>query len=105
MEINKFESGTKVNRYQGDAKTSLEEAKGEKQADQTTNLKEPSEDRVEISVRSREIARAKELAESAPAVRQEKVEAVKAQLAAGTYQINSEDVAEKIIKESLSELV
>ncbi len=105
MEINEFESRAKIKRYQGAAKTGLEETKAKKQPDQTTNSQESSGDKVQISQQSKEIARAKEVAESTPAVRQEKVEAIKAQIAAGTYQVDAEGVAEKMLRESLSELV
>ncbi|MBW2061037.1 MAG: flagellar biosynthesis anti-sigma factor FlgM [Deltaproteobacteria bacterium] len=105
MEINEFDPGSKVNRYQGEAKAVADEIKEKKQPDQPSPVKEPSADKVQLSQQSREIARAKELAETAPAVRQEKVEAIKAKLAAGTYDVEAEDVADRMLKEALQELI
>ena len=65
----------------------------------------PSGDKVQISDRSRLIAKATELSVLAPDIRSEKVAELTAQIAAGTYKVSSEEVASYIIRKSLSEIV
>ncbi|MDM7996860.1 MAG: flagellar biosynthesis anti-sigma factor FlgM [Acidobacteriota bacterium] len=58
----------------------------------------PSEtDRLELSVRGREIAHLNELIQSVPDVREQKVEQVRRELENGTYNVKAEKIAEKII--------
>ena len=67
----------------------------------------PGADRVEISTkaREREIKAIRELVESAPDVREEKVTALKTAVEEGTYRVKGEEVAKKMIKESIDEFV
>jgi negative regulator of flagellin synthesis FlgM len=58
-------------------------------------------DRLELSVRSREIAHLNELIQSTPDVREERVEQVRQQLENGTYNVKAERIAEKIIRGNL----
>jgi flagellar biosynthesis anti-sigma factor FlgM len=53
--------------------------------------------RVELSSRSREMHRALELANAAPDVRTDKVDAAKQRIAQGTYTVNAEVVAKGIL--------
>ncbi len=62
-------------------------------------------DRVEISGRSKEMAKAAEAAHSATDLRQEKIEAIRQKIASNTYEVPSEKVAHKMILEFLEELV
>ncbi|MDR3153357.1 MAG: flagellar biosynthesis anti-sigma factor FlgM [Deltaproteobacteria bacterium] len=62
-------------------------------------------DTVNISDRSRLIAKATELAELAPDIRSEKVADITARIAAGTYKVSSLDVADSIIRKSFSGIV
>jgi negative regulator of flagellin synthesis FlgM len=67
--------------------------------------KAPAGDRVEISTSSRLYQRAVELATLAPDIRAEKVADLTARVAAGTYKVSSEAVADAIIRKSISEFV
>jgi len=65
---------------------------------------EKSGDVVHLSDRARLAARATELAQSAPEVRQDKIAALKADLSAGTYNVSGRAVAESIIRKSITEV-
>ena len=54
-------------------------------------------DRLELSVRSREISHLDELIRSTPDIRESKVEQVRRELESGTYNVKAEKIAEKII--------
>jgi negative regulator of flagellin synthesis FlgM len=58
-------------------------------------------DRLELSVRSREISHLEELIQSIPDVREDRVDQVRSQIERGTYNIKAEKIAEKIIGGSL----
>jgi flagellar biosynthesis anti-sigma factor FlgM len=62
-------------------------------------------DTVKISDRSRLISKATELAALAPDIRSEKVADLTARIAAGTYNVSSRDVADSIIKKSISGII
>ncbi|MDR2340069.1 MAG: flagellar biosynthesis anti-sigma factor FlgM [Deltaproteobacteria bacterium] len=64
-----------------------------------------SGDTVRISERSRLISKATELATLAPDIRSEKVADLTARIAAGTYNVSSKDVAESIIRKSISGII
>jgi len=59
----------------------------------------PAEDKVDLSSQSKEMNKISEALAAAPDVRAEKVEALKKQVESGQYQVNSDAVAEKMIKE------
>jgi negative regulator of flagellin synthesis FlgM len=63
-----------------------------------------TEDRVELSGAAKEIQRVAELAKSAPDVRAEKVAALKEQIQNGTYEVDSKQVATKMLVDSLTDL-
>lgn len=54
-----------------------------------------------LSARGKEYSRAKEIAQSAPDIREEKIAELKKRIAAGKYQVDSEALAEKIWNEHL----
>ena len=56
---------------------------------------------VTISERAQLMNQAAETAKSAPDVRREKVDALKAQILGGTYKIDSETIAEKLLQSHL----
>jgi negative regulator of flagellin synthesis FlgM len=62
-------------------------------------------DRVEISGRSKEMAKAHEAVSSAPEVRGGKVEAIKERIAKGEYEVDADKVAEKMIVDFLNDIV
>lgn len=72
---------------------------GEAKAEETGRA-----DVVELSERSRLVARARELAAGAPEVRQDKIDDVRSRLAAGTYNISGRTVAEAMLKKSITEV-
>ncbi len=61
-------------------------------------------DVVELSERSRLIARSRELAAGAPEVREEKVNDIRSRLAAGAYNVSGRAVAESMLKKSITEV-
>ncbi len=62
-------------------------------------------DRVELSGRSREMAKAHEAVAAAPEVRQQKVEEIKASIANGQYEVDADQVAQKMIVNFLEEII
>jgi negative regulator of flagellin synthesis FlgM len=54
-------------------------------------------DRIELSVRSREIQNMDSLIRSAPDVREAKVEQIRSAIENGTYNVKAEKIAEKIL--------
>lgn len=61
-------------------------------------------DKVNISQRSRLIAKARELVSLTPDIRAEKVADLTARIAAGTYKVDSETVANSIIRKNVNAL-
>ena len=57
----------------------------------------PDADRLELSVRSREISHINELVRSTPDTREMRIEQVRRDIEAGTYNVKAEKIAEKII--------
>jgi len=74
-------------------------------AEPVSSAKLNTVDTVNLSDRSKLIAKARELAFSAPDIRSEKVADLTAKVAAGTYKVSSSDVADSIIRKSISEIV
>jgi len=65
-----------------------------------------SEDKVALSPEAKQIQGAKKLLDSLPDIREDKVAEIKEQIEAGTYNIDGEKIAFKMIRESiLNELV
>ncbi len=64
-----------------------------------------SGDRVEFSARSREMQKIYEVLRAAPDMRSDKVSEIRKQIEEGRYRVDSETLAEKIIKESLLDLI
>ena len=61
-------------------------------------------DRVDLSPSSRMIKKIEEAAFSAPDTRAGKVAALKKQVESGTYQVNSDELAGKMLKDSIIEM-
>ena len=103
MKINDFDAGSKVQKYQSDLKTGTNQAR--EPAKKTVDQTDSPVDNVQLSERSQEIVRVQEAIEAAPEIRQDKVDAVKARLAEGSYEVDSEEVADRILTSSLQEVV
>ncbi len=67
--------------------------------------KTSSGDRVEFSARSKEMQKIYEILQASPDVRSEKVADLKRRIEEGRYRVDSEGVAEKIIRESLLDVM
>ena len=63
-----------------------------------------STDRVEISGRSKEMAKAAEALDSTPEVRQNKVDEIKNRIESDEYQVDADKVAQKMIVDFLGEI-
>ena len=82
------------------------EEKVARQSPQTEESTMPSAPaRVEISEESKEAQRVAELARATLEVRQEKVEALREKIEAGEYKVDSQKVADKMLRQLLSELI
>jgi negative regulator of flagellin synthesis FlgM len=64
----------------------------------------PTEDKVDLSAQSKEMNKIHEVLNATPDVRTEKVEALKKQVESGQYEVNSNSLAEKMLKEFLFDL-
>jgi negative regulator of flagellin synthesis FlgM len=64
-------------------------------------------DKVEISTdaRERQFSKIKDLVEKAPDIREDKVAAVKTAIDNETYEVKGKEIAKKMVKESIDELV
>ncbi|MFH1092194.1 MAG: flagellar biosynthesis anti-sigma factor FlgM [Pseudomonadota bacterium] len=103
MKVNDYISGPGASPYTGDIQTKSQEVKGKPQEEKPETA--GAEDKVQLSERSREIARAQEFAAMAPEVRSDKVAEIKAKLSSGTYDVKASQVADKLLKSVISENV
>src|SRR5262245_37453107 len=73
-----------------------------KSADDIENSNEvAASDKVELSSQARDIQRAREVAQGAPEVRADKIEAARRALQSGKLNLKGQDLAEKILKDTL----
>ncbi|HKL12604.1 MAG TPA: flagellar biosynthesis anti-sigma factor FlgM [Halanaerobiales bacterium] len=68
-----------------------------KQNQQNVEQSKRSSDEVNISKQAKDIQKMQETLQSKPEIRQEKVAKIKNQVSNGTYQVNPQKIAEKII--------
>ena len=85
-----------------DLSTRLQSLEGQDQQVEQTRKAEretakPMSDRIELSVRSRELMHLDKLIQSVPDVREAKVEHVRQAIESGTYNVRAEQIAEKIL--------
>ncbi len=59
------------------------------------------QDKVAISGRAKDVAKAKEIAMAAPDVNEEKIAKLKAAISSGTYNVDADKVAEKMLDDHL----
>lgn len=75
-------------------------AQASKASDKAAPSKEPRDTsavKAEVSDRAREMATAKTAATNAPDVREEKIAALKARIAAGKYNVDNQAVADRLV--------
>jgi len=60
-------------------------------------------DRVELSAGSREVMKMQEILQETPEIRKDKVDALKKEIEEGTYQVDSNQVADKMMWSLLSD--
>ncbi len=65
----------------------------------------PASDKVELSIQSREMHKVHEVLQMTPDVRAEKINTIKKMIEEDQYRVDSEAVAEKMIRESLLDLI
>lgn len=85
----------------------LIEVQSQRQRVQKTSEESPrsDNDRIELSVRSREILHLDEMIRSTPDIREAKVEQVRSAIENGTYNVKAEKIADKIIGGNLIDKV
>ncbi|MDR2351893.1 MAG: flagellar biosynthesis anti-sigma factor FlgM [Deltaproteobacteria bacterium] len=93
-----------LNQLNGKTKAGQIKIKGETSGT-TEETRGNSVDTVSLSNRSRLIAKATELATLSPDIRSEKVAELTAKIASGNYKVSSQDVADSIIRKSLTGIV
>jgi negative regulator of flagellin synthesis FlgM len=76
-----------------------------KEPPQESEGKSPSSDKVELSAQSKEMQKIYDMVQLAPDVRAEKISSLKKAIAEGQYKVDSEAVADKMIKDSIFELI
>lgn len=91
------------------AETNLNESRAKDKPESQSNAAiRPEEslkgDVVQLSDRSRLIARAQELAGSAPEVREAKVNDLRERIQAGAYNVSGQALAESMLKKSITEV-
>jgi len=62
------------------------------------------EEKVDLSTKAKDIQQAKNALNSLPEIREEKVQEIKAQVEKGTYNVNAEKIADKMVKESIVDI-
>ena len=102
MKISEINSQAETTQY-------VEQAEKSKQAEksQTAQTQKPQNqeaDRVDLSDQSKEMKKIYTAQHTAPDIRADRVNEVKKMVDENRYQVDSEDVAEKMIKESILEL-
>ena len=73
-------------------------AQSSKEAEDSSEV--AASDRVDLSSKARDIQRAREVAQGAPEVRDDKVEAARRALQSGKLNLKGQDLAEKLLQET-----
>src|SRR5689334_22182340 len=77
------------------------EVSGTKSSEDVDNSKEvATSDKVELSSQARDIQRAREVAQGAPEVREDKVEAARRAVQSGNLNLKGQDLAEKLLQDT-----
>ncbi|MBN2515999.1 MAG: flagellar biosynthesis anti-sigma factor FlgM [Deltaproteobacteria bacterium] len=75
------------------------------ESDKQAGINTVQEEKVSLSAKGRDIQQARKAINNLPDVRTEKVEDLRNQIEQGTYHVNSEEIAEKMIGESLIDVI
>jgi negative regulator of flagellin synthesis FlgM len=62
------------------------------------------EEKVDLSTKAKDIQQAQNALNNLPDVREEKVQEIKVQVEKGTYKVNAEKIADKMVKESIVDI-
>ncbi len=103
MEIPSNEYRLKNKIIQDRAKVGSKEGSGKGESAESSSKAGGSSEQIVLSSKAKDIQRAQEAVRSAPDIRVDKVNRIKQQLSDGTYQVNTRDVAEKILKEIITD--
>lgn len=105
MAVNKVGSGSAQSVQSGEAAKRAERTKPtseSKSTDKAGAVAGETGARAEISARAREFSKAKEVAASAPDIREEKIADLKRRIASGQYKIDSDAIADRMIQDHAS---
>jgi negative regulator of flagellin synthesis FlgM len=98
MRINRQDTTNNTQRPENTARSN-EVTRTQSSEDVDKNSEVPSSDRVELSSQARDIQRAREVAQDAPEIRANKVEAARRALQSGNLNLKGEDLAEKLLED------
>jgi negative regulator of flagellin synthesis FlgM len=76
-----------------------------KEAETQQGISSPLTERVDLSTKAKDIQQIKQIIDQTPDVRAEKVQEIKHQIETGSYNVNAEKVAEKMVSESLIDIM
>ena len=79
--------------------TEASQSKSSERVDNSSEVE--TSDKVELSSRARDIQRAREVAQGAPNIREDKVEAARRALQNGTLNLDGQDLADKFLQDVL----
>lgn len=94
-----FNPNQSVNAYQTDRSQEVRQARFQSQSQSQEADSSQQGDRVSVSQNAVLLTEARRTAQASPDVRQEKVDALKAQVADGSYQVDSTKLASKLLAE------
>lgn len=77
------------------------ESKSKRSGSKEKSAQIESSDKVQVSSRGKDVAKAKAIAMSTPDVDEEKVEKLRAQIQSGSYKVDSDKVADKMVDHHL----
>jgi len=87
-----------IQQYQTNGQTNSE-------PDKQAGVNALQEEKVSLSTKGRDIQQARKALDNLPDLRTEKVEDLRNRIEQGTYHVNGEDIAEKMIGESLIDII
>jgi negative regulator of flagellin synthesis FlgM len=91
-------AGEVIQQYKINSKTNVDSNK-------QSNVSAVPEEKVSLSSRARDVQQIKKAVDELPDVRQERVEALKKQIEQGNYKVDGEKVAQKMVGESLLDIL